>query len=148
MIHTLKNLFTHDWPLKVFSLALAILTWLAVSFTLKQRVVPVPGLPSVSERTYYELPVMIVSRSGNAAGYQALPKKLDVTVQGEEAMLKTLSGRSVKVIVDLSDLTLKTATKLPVEVVTPAGVTQVKIEPEGSVLVTPPPGLEPASDTD
>lgn len=138
MMRFLKNLIVHDWPLKVFSLALAILTWLAVSFTLKQRVVPVADSPNVSKRTYYELPVMIVSRTGSAAGYQALPKKLDVTVQGDEAVLKSLSGRSFKVLVDVSDATFKTSTKLPVEVVTPAGVSQVKIEPEGFVIVTPP----------
>jgi YbbR domain-containing protein len=148
MMRSLKNLLAHDWPLKVFSLALAILTWLAVSFTLKQRVVPVREQPNISKRTYYELPVMIVARSGNAAGYQALPKRLDVTVQGDEAMLKSLSGRSVKIIVDLSETSLKTATRLPVEVITPAGVTQVKIEPEGFVMVTPPSNPEPTSDTD
>jgi YbbR domain-containing protein len=148
MIHSLKNLFVRDWPLKVFSLALATLTWLAVSFTLKQGVAPVPGRPSVSERTYYELPVLIVSRSGNVAGYQATPKKLDVTVQGDEAVLKSLSGRNVKVIVDLSETTLKSTTKLPVEIVTPAGVTQVKIEPAGLVEVTPPPSPEPPANSD
>jgi YbbR domain-containing protein len=149
MMNFLKDLFLRDWLLKLFSLTLAILTWLAVSFSLRRSVDRVAGTENAAERTYYELPVTILSHSGIAPGIQVSPKELDVTVRGEESILKTLSGKSIKVIVDLSELATNAVQRLPVEVITPPGVTQVKIDPDSFVEVTrpTPPRANPNPDT-
>jgi len=138
MMRFLKDFFLRDWLLKLFSLTLAVLTWLAVSFTLKRSVVNVPGSENTSERTYYELPVTILSRTGILPGIEVNPKELDVTVRGEEEILKNLSGKSIKVIVDLSEMATNAVQRLPVEVITPPGVSQVKIDPDSFVEVTRP----------
>jgi len=141
MMQFFKDLFLRDWLLKLFSLTLAVLTWLAVSFSLQRSVVSVPGAKNTSERTYYELPVTILSRSGLVPGIEVSPKELDITVRGDEEVLKSLSGKSIKVIVDLSDMATNAVQRLPVEVITPPGITQVKIDPDNFVEVirpTPP----------
>lgn len=136
MMQFLKDLLLRDWLLKLFSLTLATLTWLAVSFSLQRSVVTVPGADHTSERTYYELPVIIVSRSGAVPDVKISPKELDVTVQGEEEILKKLSGKAIRVIVDVSELATNSVQRLPVEVITPAGVAQVKIDPDSFVEIT------------
>jgi YbbR domain-containing protein len=147
MMRYVQNLIFRDWLLKLFSLALAVLTWLAVSFTLRQQVVPVPGSPAVSERTYYDVPVTILSHSGNVAGFTAKPAELDITVQGDGTVLKTLSGQNIRAIVDLSDTVIKTPQKLPVDIITPAGLTRVRIEPDTLVEIIPPKIIEATGPT-
>ena len=140
MMRFLKDLFLRDWLLKLFSLTLATLTWLAVSSSLRGSLESVQGSENTSERTrtYYELPVTILSRSGIVPRVEVNPKELDVTVRGEEKVLKGLSGKSIKVILDLSEMATNEVQRLPVEVITPTGVAQVKIDPDNFVEVTLP----------
>jgi len=138
MIRFLRNFFFRDWLLKLFSLTLAILTWLAVSFSIRQRVVPVPGPLSLAEKTYFDLPVVIVAHDRDVSQYTAEPAELDVTLQGSENALEQLPRTSVKVIVDLSDTLLKSAQQLPVEVITPPGITHVRVKPDNLVKIVPP----------
>lgn len=143
MIRFLRDFFFRDWLLKLFSLALAVLTWLAVSFSLRQRVVPVTGSGNLAEKTYFDLPVTIVSRSADVSRFKSDPAEVDVTLRGNEAALEQLPRTSIRVIVDLSDAVIKTAQSLPVEVVAPAGIAHVRIKPENLVQVIPPPTAKP-----
>ena len=147
MIRFLHNLFLHDWPLKLFSLALAVLTWLAVSFSLRQHVEPVPGVQSLSEKTCYDVPVSIVSRNADVSRFKAEPQEVDVTFQGSEAALKEMSRASVRVIVDLTGTILNSPQELPVEVIAPAGITHVGIKPANLVRIIPPPAQETKTST-
>lgn len=148
MIRWLYNFFVRDWLLKLFSLTLAVLTWLAVTFSLQQRVVPVPDAVSLGEKTYFDLPVTILSQGVDVSGYKAQPAELDVTFQGTEAALTRLPRASVRVIVDLSGVVLKTPQQMPVEVIAPAGITHVRIKPENLVQIIPPspPKSEPKTE--
>ena len=137
MIQFLRNFFFHDWLLKLFSLTLAILTWLAVSFSLRQRVVPVPGPANVVEKTFYDLPVAVISENSDVSGFKVEPRELDVTLQGNERLLAQVPRNEVRVLVDLSDVVLKTAQQLPVQVVAPAGITYVRVKPDNLVKVSP-----------
>jgi len=139
MIRFLRKLFFGDWMLKLFSLTLAILTWLAVSFSIRQKVVEVPGTPTVSERTYYDLPVVILSDAGATKGFKARPSEVDVTVQGTETTLENLPRKDIRVLVTLPNLTTTNTQMVPVQIITPAGVTHVRIEATNIVEVIPPP---------
>jgi YbbR domain-containing protein len=142
MTKLLHYLFVRDWMLKFFSLALAVLTWLAVSFSLRQKVVEVPGHPAVSERTYYDLPVLIVSAAADVHDFRVKPAEVDVTVQGEETLLNNLQSRHIRVLVDLSNVATTNALKKRIEVVAPSGITHVRIEPD-EVEIIPPAAPEP-----
>jgi YbbR domain-containing protein len=145
MIRLLRTIFVHDWPLKLFSLLLAVLTWLTVHFSLRQQVVPVPGNQSLSAKTYFDLPVTIVSANMDVSSYKVEPKEVDVTFQGSKEALEEFPRSSFRIIVDLSGTVLKAAQQLPVEVIAPAGITYAHIAPESLVRVIPPP--PPATET-
>ena len=148
MIRFLRNLFVRDWPLKCFSLALAILAWLAISFSLREQVVSVPGATTLSARKYFDLPVTIVSSTGDTRDFKAIPSEVDVTVQGDEATLEKLAGKNIHVMVDVSGAVIRSAQEMPVEITTPPGVTHVRIEPSNLVSIIPPPPAQPKNETE
>ncbi|MEY4387349.1 MAG: hypothetical protein RLY20_2632, partial [Verrucomicrobiota bacterium] len=57
----IRNLLFGDWLLKFFSLMLALLTWLAISDSLRKKAVDVPGKPDIAERSFFDVPVVAIS---------------------------------------------------------------------------------------
>jgi YbbR domain-containing protein len=108
----------------------------------------VPGTVSLAEKTYFDLPVNILSQSTDVSGFKAEPSEVDVTFQGSEAALAQLPRTNVRVIVDLTGVVLRTPQQLPVEVIAPAGITHVRIKPENLVRITPPARPKPEPETE
>jgi YbbR domain-containing protein len=135
----LRNLVFGDWLLKIFSLALAILTWLAVSFSLQQKPGAVPGKPDLSEQPYYDVPITVVSGSADVHDFKTRPSEVDVvTVQGEKTVIQKIERRFIRLQVDLTGATLTNGLKRRVEVITPPGVTCMRVLPEEVEIVLPP----------
>jgi len=134
-----RNLFFGDWLLKIFSLALAVLTWLAVSFYLQQKPGAVPGKPDLSEQPYYDVPITVVSGSGDVREFKTRPSEVDVvTVQGEKAIINKIERRFIRLQVDLTGATLTNGLKGRIEVITPPGVTCMRVLPEEVEIILPP----------
>jgi hypothetical protein len=98
---------------------------------------------SLGSKTYFDLPVTLLSRGSDASEFTVEPAEVDITVQGSKAALETLPRNSIRVLVDVSGVVLKSPQLLPVEVVTPSGISHVLIEPENLVKITPPPAPRP-----
>lgn len=138
MIKILHYLFIRDWPLKFFSLALAVLTWLAVSFSIRKEVVSVAGPVSTSERTFYDLRVVVMSTAADVHDYTVQPAEVDVTVQGDEAVLSHLQRDQIHPMVDLTDIASADNLRKRIQVFAPPGVTFTKVAPEEVDVVVPP----------
>jgi YbbR domain-containing protein len=138
MIQFLHHIFVRDWPLKLFSLALAVLTWLAVSFSLRREVVEVAGPTSTAERTFYDLPVIVMSTAADVHDFKVEPRQVDVTVQGDPKILHDLKGQQIHVIANLTDIESSTDLRERIEVYTPSGVTHVRVQPEEVNIIQPP----------
>lgn len=135
----LRNLVFGDWLLKIFSLALAVLTWLAVSFSLQQKPGAVPGQPDLSEQPYYDVPITVVSGTGDVHDLKTKPSEVDVvTVQGEKSIIQKFERRYIRLQVDLTGATLTNGLKRRVEVITPPGVTCMRVLPEQVEIILPP----------
>lgn len=138
MIRLLRILFVQDWPLKLFSLILGVLTWLAVYFSLRQHVQPVPGTQSLFSKTYVDLPVTVVSADADVSGFKVFPSEVDVTFQGRKEALEELPRSSFHVLVDVSGTVLKAPQQLPLEIIAPSGISYVRVAPDNLVQVIPP----------
>jgi len=138
----LRNLVFGDWLLKIFSIALAILTWLAVSFTLQQKPVAVSGKPDLSERTLVDVPVVIVSSDADVHGFKVKPSEVNLIIRGASNLLENLTREHVRVQVDLTATEIVPGLKRRLGVITPSGVAPMVIEPE-QVEIIPPPAPEP-----
>src|SRR5439155_25573548 len=62
MIPFLRHLFLHDLSLKLFSLALAVLIWLTVTFAIRKEYSPIANLkPRNAVPATYVLPVVVLA---------------------------------------------------------------------------------------
>ena len=138
MIKFLHALFIRDWPLKVVSLALATLTWMAVTFSREKQVIEVKGSPTLAKRTFFDLPIFIVSADTNVSAFKAKPSEVDVAVQGDGDSLKTLESSQLRVLVDLTGALPATNSMRRINVITPPGITLLQLTPEETEIIPPP----------
>jgi YbbR domain-containing protein len=136
MIPVLRDIFVKDFWLKLFSLVLAVLTWLTVYMTEGSSIGTLRLAPA-SRRTLTRLPVLIMSSAEDVRSFRVHPKEVDVTVQGDARAVKALQDRDIRVMVDLSGIEAAHDLRKRIEVSTPAGVTHVKVEPDEVQVIFP-----------
>jgi YbbR domain-containing protein len=139
MIKFLRHIFIEDFLLKLFSLVLALLFWLTVSFAIRQKEVsPAPALTLNTEmHTFFNLPVVVMSSASDARNFKVSPSTVEVTVRGDAKTLANLQSKDIRAIVDLTGIEAARALKR-IEVSTPAGVTHVRVVPEEVQVIVPP----------
>lgn len=138
MIDFLRKLFFHDIWLKLFSLTLAVLIYLTVSFAIQREVSPVTPLAMPpSERVFYSVPVLVMSSAEDVREFRVNPKEVEVTVQGDGRALKTLQAKDIRPIVDLTGIQTARYLQKTIEVATPAGVTHSRVSPAEVQVVFP-----------
>jgi YbbR domain-containing protein len=145
MIALLRHLIFHDFLLKVFSLALAVLIWFTVT-EIQKEASPLPRLTMNSEvRTFSNLPVVVMSAAEDVRSFKVYPNDVEVTVQGDARILKNLSSKDIRVIVDLTGVDAAGGLRKRIEVSTPSGVTHVRVEPQEVEVRFPPKSNSPQS---
>jgi YbbR domain-containing protein len=138
MINFLRNLIFHDFLLKVFSLALAVLIWLTVSFAIQKQVSPATPLTfNFRERTFLNLPVVVLSSAADVRNFKVTPGEVEVTVQGDARVLKNIQRSDIRVIVDLTGIETARGLRKRIEVSTPAGITHVSVVPQEVEIIFP-----------
>ena len=139
MIKFLRHLFIEDLLLKLFSLVLALLFWLTVSFAIQQKEASPPPAPTLNPevRTFFNLPVAVMSSASDARNFKVSPSVVEVTVRGDAKTLASLQSKDIRAIVDLTGIEAARALKR-IEVSTPAGVTHVRVLPEEVQVIVPP----------
>jgi YbbR domain-containing protein len=138
MISILRELVLHDFLLKLFSLALAVLIWFTVT-EIQKEASPLPHLTMNSDvKTFSNLPVVVMSAAQDVRSFKVNPSAVEVTVQGDAKTLKGLSSKDIRVIVDLTGVEGTGGLRKRIEVSTPSGVTHVRVEPEEVEIRFPP----------
>jgi YbbR domain-containing protein len=131
MIKFLHHLFIDDFLLKLFSLALAIVVWLIVTFASQKEAGTTP-------RIFYNLPVTVLSATEDVRKVKVSPNEVIVTVQGGPKTLERLQSTDVRAVVDLTGVTAARGVRQRVEVSVPSGVTFMRVVPEEVRLSFPP----------
>ncbi len=130
MISFLRNLILHDFWLKLFSLALAILIWILVSPAANKRLSPITSLNGdVSEQTFPNVPLQVVASAADVRAFKVTPSEVEVTVRGERKLLQDLQTRDIRALVDLTGIEYARGLRKQIEIITPAGVTHVRVVP-------------------
>jgi YbbR domain-containing protein len=148
MSEFIREMFLKDFWLKLFSFALAVLTWFTVWFTLEKQGAPVPSLAlaPVDKTIYGNIPVTVLSTAEDVRSFHVFPKEVAVTVQGTGKTLRELQPRDIRALVDLTGVSTAENVHKHIEISVPAGVTLVQVEPT-EVHVIAPPKTEPKTDT-
>jgi YbbR domain-containing protein len=136
MISYVRNLLFGDFWLKLFSLALAILIWLTVSFAKEGSI---KGFGSrLSEQNYYNIPVLVMSSAADVQTVRVDPNVVQVTVQGERKLLENLQPKDIRALVDLTGIESARGLHKRIEVTTPPGITYVRVIPSEVEVIIPP----------
>jgi YbbR domain-containing protein len=139
MIKLLRHLFIEDFLLKLFSLVLALLFWLTISFAIQEKEAAPPLAPASNTevRTFVNLPVVVMSSAADVRNFKVSPNAVEITVRGDAKTLATLQSKDIRAMVDLTGIGAAHLLKR-VEVSTPAGVTHVRVLPEEVQVILPP----------
>ena len=139
MIGFLNELFFKDFWLKLFSLALAVLIWLTVSFAIRKEVSPSSSLGGmIVEKTFANIPVVVMSSAADVRNFKVDPSEVTVQVEGDSKLMQTLQAKDVRALVDLTDIESPRDITKRIEISTPPGITYVSIFPTDAVHITAP----------
>jgi YbbR domain-containing protein len=131
MIAFLRNLVLEDFWLKLFSLVLATLIWLTVTFASQKEA-------WTDQRVFSNLPVTILSAAEDVHNFKVTPREVEVTVQGDPKTMQNLQSKDIRAIVDLTGVTAARDLRKRIEVSVPAGITHMHVVPEEVQVVFPP----------
>jgi YbbR domain-containing protein len=138
MIAFVRDLLFRDFFLKLFSLALAVLIWLVVSFAVQKEGSPAAALTfTPQERTFSNLPVIVLSNAQDVRNIRVNPNQVEVTVRGDAKLVKSLHGNDIRVIVDLTGIEAARDLRKRIEVSTPAGISHVSVAPQEVQVIFP-----------
>jgi hypothetical protein len=140
MIAFSRNLVFKDFFLKLFSLALAALTWFTIRIAIEKEVSPVGplSLTPPERRVFARVPVVVLSSAEDVRSFKVNPQEVEVTVQGDARTLSTIQTKDIRALVDLTGIGAARDLRKRIEVSTPAGVTHERIDPSEVRVIFPP----------
>jgi YbbR domain-containing protein len=139
MIDFLRRLVFHDFWLKLFSLALAMLIWLTVSFAIRKDVSPTGTFKlNVHQKTFSQMPVVLLSSAADLRDVRISPKEVEITVEGDSKIIEQLQAREIRAMVDLTGIEAARDLRKRIDISTPAGISPVRVIPEEVQITIPP----------
>jgi YbbR domain-containing protein len=131
MIKLLRHVFLEDFLLKLFSLGLAIVVWLIVTFASQKEAGTTP-------RIFFNLPVIVMSSAQNVRNFKVSPSEVIVTVQADAKTVQNLQSKDIRATVDLTGVAATRDLHKHVDVAVPSGVTCMRVVPEEVQVIFPP----------
>jgi len=135
---SLRHLVFHNFWLKVFSIALGTIIWMAIHFSMDHDLTL--SEPSASQHLVREIitvPISILQEEGDARAFTLTPTNVLLTVLGEAKTLHGPEGKEIKMYVDLTGYRSSTATQEDLHPDVPPGIHVVEFKPH-TVTVQPP----------
>lgn len=131
MIALLRHLVLEDFWLKLFSLALAVMVWLIVTFVSQKDV-------GSESHVFSNLPVTVLSSTEDVHNFRVSPDRVEITVQSDHRTIQNLEGKDIRATVDLTGVTTARDLRKPIRVSVPAGVAYTRLVPEEVQVIFPP----------
>lgn len=137
MIVFVRNLVVNDFWLKLFSLALAILIWFTIQFSMNKEVSPWAAIIGrTSDETVLTVPVHVPLADASAVSVD--PPQVQVTVHADPKVLQDLKSDDVRAQVNLAGIESANGLRRRIDVILPPGVSYTHIAPdEVEVRVSP-----------
>ena len=146
----LRNFIFHDFWLKLFSLALAILIWKII----EPAAYPTNPNKEKSENSksplslvrdaafdqtaHFNVPILVTSSAADVHDFKVSPDTVEVTLRGAEDTLKKIQAGDIRAQVDLTGLEGASSLRKRIEVIPPIGVTLVEVNPPEADVIFPP----------
>jgi YbbR domain-containing protein len=119
----------HNFWLKLFSLVLATMIWMTIHIGIKGDITLTNPNISHPYRTGIKLPVSIITQPGDARVFKISPKEITANIVGEEPIIRRMTGKEIKIYVDLTDVKTKGMTNGELRADAPKDVTVLELNP-------------------
>lgn len=134
----LRDIITTDFGWKILSLALAVAIWVTVRPLSEGPTNPANPLPTTETRPFTNLPVLVISGAADAREIKVDPEFVTVTVRGQPELISAMTGKEIRVMVDLTGIEAASGLLKRVEVSVPPGVAFMSVEPPQVYVIMPP----------
>lgn len=125
---SLRSLILDQFWLKLFSLVLATLIWLAVKANLENGPLFARKTGSEDLRTFISRPILVLTEFSEHPPLSVIPERATVTVRGPVDLLQGLKEDDINLFVRLSDPRLLPS-DLPVHAHVPVGASVARVTP-------------------
>jgi hypothetical protein len=131
----MRHLIFHNFWLKVFSVALATVIWLAIYHGIQNDQNPAQTIINhLAARQFIRVPVSLVKSPGDARLFKITPPAVIVSVSGEDLESHHLTASDLRAFVDVTELPAGKSVLAPIRAEGPAGDSIQDIRPS-SVMV-------------
>lgn len=120
---------TKDFGWKLFSLILAVASWIAIRRNIGEAPTPVMPFASVQTITFTNLPVYAVSANADVHNAQIEPAVVAVKLSGPSEIMAVLEENKIHAMVNLTGVNSASDLPLSVDISTPPGVAVDQIDP-------------------
>src|SRR5258706_4751156 len=124
----LRSLILDHFWLKLFSLVLATLIWLAVQANLTNGALPTKKASGTDTRTFLHQPIMLLTQAAEHPAVSVTPDEVAVTVRGPFALIRELAASDIHVFIRLTERR-RFSGDLPIHVHVPVGASITQITP-------------------
>lgn len=129
MIIFARNLVVKDFWLKLFSLALAILIWLTVRFSISGEGSLTSAIfGRASDEAVLTVPVHVASVDARTVTLE--PTDVQVTLRGDPKLLKGLRTDEIRAQVDLAGIESANGLRRRIDIILPPGVAYTHLSTE------------------
>ncbi|MEW6160437.1 MAG: CdaR family protein [Verrucomicrobiota bacterium] len=116
--------------MKLISLVLATVVWFMINLAMTNDLAGIQYPRSAETRTFYGLPITVITSAADGRLFKILPQEVNVTVRASSPVvnLQLLTANDIEAFVNLTGLRQDNAI-VPVKVFRPNGVAVVEIVP-------------------
>jgi len=133
---TLRHFMFHNFWLKLFSIALGTIIWLAIHHSIDNNFdLTESGTPKRLVKQTLQVPISAVRQEGDPRNFAFSPTNATITIVGEADVLRKLGTRNIRVFVDLNDFHSSGPVQLDLLPGAPDGINVTEYKPH-SVTVT------------
>jgi hypothetical protein len=122
---SLRHLILHNLWLKLFSIAMATVIWLAIHYSIHDELNINPSLRS----EYIRVPVSVQTTLGDKRVFRITPDEVVVTAVGEDDALLRATRKDIRVNLDLTDFNPTESATKELKANAPADIKVLAISP-------------------
>jgi hypothetical protein len=97
-MNTLRNLILHNFWLKLFSMAMATVIWLAIHYSIHDEL----NMNQTLRSEYIRVPVSVKTAPGDKRVFRITPDEVVVTAVGKDEALLRATRKDIRVNLDLT----------------------------------------------
>ena len=122
---SLRTLILHNFWLKLFSIALATVIWLAIHYSIHDE----SSANQTLTPEYIRVPVTVKTAAGDNRIFRITPDEVVVTAVGKDAALLHATKKDIRVNLDLTEFTAKEAAPQKLKANAPPDIIVLEILP-------------------